>query len=255
MRFLDLLSVNTYDKAALPAARELGLGLEIEEYLWPCTEEEAARKKERVSAWMTGLSRFSFHGTAVSRDADAISGMPDGALLSLYDTSYRQARAHGADRLVFHSNYLAALQTPAAWLRAQAGFWKTFLTDKPPSLRVYIENFIDDTPELLARLCDETGDPRLRLCLDTGHAGCNSRVPLAEWIAVLGRRVGHVHLHDNDGLADRHWPLGRGALPLAEAVEALLAHSAADTYVLECGLAESLVWLRENGFLELPAWR
>lgn len=249
----DRFSINTFDKTAFQLARSLGLGLEVEEYLWMYTEEEMADKRKRVPGMMSGFSGFSFHGTAVSRDVVAVNNLSDLELLAIYDESFEHARFHGIDKVVYHSNYLAAMQTPGAWVSRKAAFWREFLKDKPPSLRVYIENFIDDTPELLSQLCDLVGDPRLRICLDTGHAGANSSIDLAEWIERLGRRIGHVHLHNNDGLTDKHWPLGRGVLDIAETIESLLEQTDASTFVLECDLEESLRWLYQNRLLARPA--
>lgn len=249
----DRLSINTFDKTAFQMARRLGLGLEVEEYLWMYTEEEIAYKRKRVPEMISGFSRFSFHGTAVSRDVVGINKLSDGELLSIYSESYQNACFHGIDKIVYHSNYLAAMQTPDVWVSRRAAFWKEFLKDKPASLHVYIENFIDDTPDLLAQLCDLTGDPRLRICLDVGHASANSSIDLSEWINQLGKRIGHVHLHNNDGLEDKHWPLGRGVLNIAEIIESLLDQTDAPTFVLECNLEESLRWLCENKFLVCPA--
>ncbi len=250
MLFQDRLCINTFDEAALPVARELGLGLEIEEYLWTYTEEEIAEKQARVSERMAGFSRFSFHGTAISRDVAGICRLSDEELLALYNQSYGYARFHGIQRIVFHSDYLVDLEPQCAWTRRKAAFWKNFLGGKPADFRVYVENFIDDTPDLMAQLCDLVDDSRFRICLDTGHAGCNSRIDLLQWIAVMGKRIGHVHLHNNDGLSDRHWPLGEGTLRVAEIIEHLLDHADAAVFVLECDLEQSLRWLRQNGFLQ-----
>lgn len=248
----DRLSINTFDKTALQRARQLGLGLEVEEYLWMYTEKEVAYRRKSVAEMMSGFSRFSFHGTAVSRDVVGINNLSDDRLLSIYDESYLYARFHGIDKIVYHSNYLATMQTPGVWVSRRAAFWKEFLRDKPASLHVYIENFIDDTPDLLAQLCDMTDDPRLRICLDVGHASANSSIDLSEWIDQLGKRIGHVHLHNNDGLEDRHWPLGRGVLNIAGILEALLDKADAPTFVLECSLEESLRWLCQNKSLVCP---
>ncbi len=249
----DRLSINTFDATAFQIARKLGLGLEVEEYLWMYTKEEIAYKRKRVPEMMSGFSRFSFHGTAVSRDVVGINNLSDGELLSIYNESYQNACFHGIDKIVYHSNYLAAMQTPDAWVGQRAAFWKEFLKDKPAWLHVYIENFIDDTPQLLAQLCDSADDPRLRICLDVGHASANSSIGLSEWIDQLGKRIGHVHLHNNDGLEDKHWPLGQGVLDIAEIIESLLDQTDAPTFVLECNLEESLRWLYQNRFLVCPA--
>jgi sugar phosphate isomerase/epimerase len=65
--------------------------------------------------------------------------------------------------------------------------------------------------------------PELGLHLDIGHA--NLQVPhntTREILDAHGKRLRHVHLHDNKGgHADLHLPLGTGTLDLTESVRAL----------------------------------
>ncbi len=122
-------------------------------------------------------------------------------------------------------------------------FWRGFLADKGDELAVYIENMVDDDPSLLAALCDRVADDRFRLCLDVGHAHCNSSTPVAVWIAMLAGRIGHVHLHNNDGQRDSHWPLCRGTLDMGAALQQLQSEAPDATYTLECDFAPSLEWL------------
>jgi len=55
--------------------------------------------------------------------------------------------------------------------------------------------------------------PGLGFHLDVGHAfmtGGNKCI--REFIRKLGKRLEHVHVHDNHGLADEHLPLGNGLI-------------------------------------------
>ena len=241
-----LFSTNSFDKTALDKAREYGYGLEVEEFLWRYSEEEISAKHALVRQMMAGFSRFSFHGTAIDRDIAEISRLSDIEMLARYNESYQQACLQGISRIVFHANFFAGLHSREAWMRDSIAFWKNFLDDKPSTLRVYLENFIDETPHMLAELHDAVDDARFKICLDTGHACCNSTVPINEWIAQLGKRIAHVHLHNNDGVSDKHWPLGKGVLDIAEVIERLLAHASVETFVLECDLEDSVKWLRQH---------
>lgn len=77
--------------------------------------------------------------------------------------------------------------------------------------------------------------PELGLHLDIGHA--NLQVPhntTQEILAAFGKRLRHVHLHDNKGgNADLHLPLGAGNVDLAASVEALQACGYDGTITLE----------------------
>jgi sugar phosphate isomerase/epimerase len=77
--------------------------------------------------------------------------------------------------------------------------------------------------------------PELGLHLDIGHA--NLQVPrntTAEILEAYGKRLRHVHLHDNKGgHADLHLPLGTGTVDLQESLGALHACGYDGTITLE----------------------
>lgn len=98
-----------------------------------------------------------------------------------------------------------------------------------------IENLPGDFND--ARQLGELLDPmpQLGLHLDIGHA--NLMVPhntTGEILRAHGRRLRHVHLHDNKGgHADLHLPLGAGNLDLHAAIRALKACGFDGTITLE----------------------
>ncbi len=51
--------------------------------------------------------------------------------------------------------------------------------------------------------------PEMAFHLDIGHFNLNHRSP-AHFARVFRDRLGHVHLHDNDGTKDQHLPMGTG---------------------------------------------
>ena len=91
------------------------------------------------------------------------------------------------------------------------------------SVGLMIENLPGDynSAPQLADLLDRV--PQLGLHLDIGHA--NLQVPYnttEEILAAHGKRLRHVHLHDNKGgHADLHLPLGTGTVDLCRSVQAL----------------------------------
>ena len=104
-------------------------------------------------------------------------------------------------------------------------------------VRIALENLIDfaaveagvtdtahagDNAELLARLLAAYNPAFLGFCFDAGHARLGydrlaAYAPLFDRLAVL-------HLHDNDGVADLHWPVGDGVVDWAR-VASLIAAS------------------------------
>ena len=59
------------------------------------------------------------------------------------------------------------------------------------------------TSEKLAAFMDELGYDWFTVCLDLGHAAINVEDP-QDAIRTLGKRIGCVHIHDNDFVNDRH---------------------------------------------------
>jgi sugar phosphate isomerase/epimerase len=66
-------------------------------------------------------------------------------------------------------------------------------------------------------------EPELALHLDIGHANLQNPYNMtSEILQAYGKRLRHVHLHDNKGgSADLHLPLGAGTVDVRESIEAL----------------------------------
>lgn len=89
-----------------------------------------------------------------------------------------------------------------------------------------------NTPEQLADLLDPL--PELGLHLDVGHANLGVAANVTEPILErFGDRLRHVHLHDNDGDADQHLPLGAGTIDLPPVIQAIRRSGYDGTITLE----------------------
>ena len=61
-----------------------------------------------------------------------------------------------------------------------------------------------------------------------------------------------MHLHDNDGTGDQHLPLGKGTIPIEEAINKIMQKSGDDVvFVLECDAPESVKWLEMKGLYRI----
>ena len=78
-----------------------------------------------------------------------------------------------------------------------------------------------------------------------------SDIPVETWVRRWAPRLGHVHIHNNEGGWDLHDHLDRGTIPMAETLK-LLAELAPDaTWTLETlEAAPSCRWLAEQGWIE-----
>ncbi len=104
-------------------------------------------------------------------------------------------------------------------------------------LKIGVENmFTTDraTRKILPSVCstaDELADyvdtlnslapGRFAACLDLGHANLVGGEPVAAMIRRLGSRVELLHVHDNDGIRDRHSAPGFGNIDWSEVCAAL----------------------------------
>lgn len=76
--------------------------------------------------------------------------------------------------------------------------------------------------------------PQLGLHLDIGHANLRVAANTAPQILrAYGRRLRHVHLHDNTGNEDLHLPIGAGTMDLAYLVGCLRSSGYDGTITLE----------------------
>jgi sugar phosphate isomerase/epimerase len=102
-------------------------------------------------------------------------------------------------------------------------------------LGLMIENLPGEynTPDQLGQLLDPL--PELGLHLDIGHANLMvERNTSARILRAYGRRLRHVHLHDNKGgCADLHLPLGAGTLAVRRHIRTLKGTGYDGTITLE----------------------
>jgi len=162
----------------------------------------------------------------------------------------------GAVSVLMHPGYIGPIDLPA---RSDPGFGRACVEAEQAKNRVWpylldavhfcnelargygmtlvVENVVgaDDlisTPEEHARLLDSVQDDNVWAALDVGHAeraGCGWR----PFLERLGARIRHIHLADNDGAADWHWPLGQGRIDFAALMHALTASGYSGALVME----------------------
>lgn len=100
-----------------------------------------------------------------------------------------------------------------------------------------LENIDDAEPSTRRELIEALDSPMLKLSIDTGHAqlahGQYKAPPVTDFIADAGALLGHVHLQDADGWADRHWHPGEGTLPWPAIFNALRRLDATPRLILE----------------------
>lgn len=115
--------------------------------------------------------------------------------------------------VVFHSGYEKwkySLKVEP-WLEKSIETWKP-LNERAKSLgiKIAIENIFEDEPYNLKLLVEHMDSDNFGICFDTGHFNLFSVKPVEEWVKALKPYIIELHLHDNNGSADQHLPIGDG---------------------------------------------
>jgi sugar phosphate isomerase/epimerase len=105
---------------------------------------------------------------------------------------------------------------------------------RPLGVHLLVENLLSEatTPEHLLEMLDMS-HLDVKVCLDLGHAHIDPGT--AQAIALLGDRIGSLHVHDNHGTKDEHlWP-GDGTIDWPATTKTLKELAKPAAAVLEIG--------------------
>ena len=235
-------------------AKQNHLGLEVIKYANPIFADNFDKNHQQIKKNMTGMAGVSMHGAYHDTYYTSIDPLIREVAKKRFVQSMEIAAFHGIGSVVFHSSYrkfLNGFSTDAmdTFINNAVDFWKDIENSIPEGVTAYIENVEDEDPEVFVQIFDGVNSPKILCCLDIGHAYCSRSVSLNRWIDVLGKHIGHVHIHDNGGNYDDHLPLGQGSIPLAGAINKIFYTVGENVpFVLECNLEESVKWLRNIGF-------
>lgn len=248
----ESLYLSTIAPDAADLARRHGLGLEIAEY---CTaynmdlrfpETDAAVREK-----LTGVSRRVLHGPFNELFPCAIDPKARALAAERFAQALKLAEAYGAGKVILHSGYAPFLYYDCWFEEQSILFWRAFLTGVSENMTVCLENVLETQPEPLLHVVEAVQDPRLRICLDLGHANCYSERPVGEWLEVLGPYVSHFHLHNNPGGRDVHGHLAEGSMEMETLLRKAVRLCPEATFTLEIPAPEDDVqWLQENGILD-----
>ncbi|MCM2563264.1 sugar phosphate isomerase/epimerase [Lutimaribacter sp. EGI FJ00015] len=122
-------------------------------------------------------------------------------------------------------------------------------------VEMVLENIKDTDPGLRRAVVEAADTPALRLSVDTGHAlwahVSAGAPPVDRFVQDAGALLGHVHLQDADGYADRHWVLGEGDTNFHPIFDALRGLEARPHLIVEINdfsrVPESVAYLERLG--------
>ena len=242
------LYLSTIDPAAGDLARRYGLGVEIASF---CTawnmDEGFAETEEALEITLSGISNRILHGPFNELFPCAIDPKARELARFRYRQALHLARRYGAEKVVFHGAYIPRVYFPQ-WYEAQSiHFWREFLPEIPEGMTVCLENVLEPWPQMLLNVVQAVDDPRIRLCLDVGHANAYSKIPVMKWLEESAPFLSHLHIHNNDGTGDTHSPLWEGSISIRELMSGAWQLCPEATVTLELPNSEpSICWLLEE---------
>lgn len=213
----------------LPRLAAQGLAVEIADFfdvaMWQGDYRGTARE------WAKALHTFPFGKCLHGAFIDLSPGAQEATVVEFARTRHRQslevAAIIGCDMMVVHSAFPPC--DPMPWQLADLSqrlvdyFGALAAEAQPHGITIVVENIQDTRPEPLVALATAINAPNLGLSLDVGHAHLYSPLALDRWVWGTQPYLRHCHLHDNDGIHDRHWPLGEGNMTFRAFFEAASA--------------------------------
>jgi sugar phosphate isomerase/epimerase len=247
------LYISTIAEDAASVAKEFGLGLELAEFCMASNMDENFEHWDVVAREkMQSADRAVLHAAFNELCPSAIDPLVLDIAKRRYLQAYKLAESYGLRRMVVHSGYVPFVYFKEYFVQRSVEFWREFLGDKPADLTLVLENVLEDEPFMPIEIVKGVGDPRLKLCLDLGHANITKKdITMEEWVTAVLPVLGHVHLHNNSGWPDSHAPLDHGELDMERLLRLIAAGAPDATLTLEIrdSCRSSVEWLSKKGFI------
>lgn len=176
------------------------------------------------------------------------------ATMARFEYAYKVATHLECTNVIFHHGYIPGASSPKYWIKRSKDFFDEFLNGKNENVIFHIENQFEHSPDIIAEVIASVDDSRLKVCLDVGHAHCNSKTPPLNWIEYLGDKINFVHLHNNNGLEDQHLDFLNGTIDYKYIFNALERHAPNSIWCIENNslrdAEKSLMWLKDNLYFD-----
>ncbi len=223
-----------------------GIGLQPEIYFSSHTLDHLSPQEvERTSRALSEKNiPVTFHGPFMDLNPGAVDEKVRELTLFRFNQVMELVPYFHPQAIVFHSGYDRWRYDDDVdlWLKNSLVAWKTLVKRAETlSVRIALENVFDENPTPLRRLLDTVDSPLLGYCMDLGHGHLFSRVPLVEWVEVLGSRLVEIHLHDNHRQADEHLPPGWGTIDFPAIFSRIQGKKLHPIYTIEPHQIEQLV--------------
>ena len=207
----------TEQHACLSEINNLGAGIELGSYglvgikSWQNWKARLAKHKAIAKKFK---GKMAIHGPFLGIEYAHIDHLIREVVQRRMDMTFNVAQNLKASRVILHSGYRLEheiFQLDDLWVNRNIDYWKQeIIRWEKAGIEIVLENDVEKSPELLVRVVEAVKSPSLQLCLDVGHLHYISLIAASGWVKQMGTYLKHVHIHDNDRKADRHWSIGKG---------------------------------------------
>ena len=212
-----LIPDRNHIEESIKLAKEYGAYFEYNDFFAPTVLEDDTKMEELITFY-EGLDRDRSKDTLHGAFFDVTIHSDDPVIRKASEHRVRQCMeiAHrlGIRGVIFHTNTIPNFRVDfyqKNWVERNEVFWHQILKEFP-NLSVFIENMFDEEPDLLAQLADRMQDEeRFGICFDYAHAQVFG-YDIDDWVNQLGRYVKHMHINDNNLVADLHQSVGSGRI-------------------------------------------
>ena len=252
----ERLYVATFSGDAIKVIKENQLNIEIND---TCISEgldrenlSETRRNIRNEILESGASKVIFHGPFTEVHPAAIDHRIVDAGRVRLEEAYEIMRDIGSKDMVVHTGWIPFIYFPSWQVEKSIKFWKEFMADKPEDFHIYIENVLEDEPDMLKEIVRGIDDERVKICLDVGHANAMKRSDdVYRWVEFMGNDIGHFHLHSNNEDGDNHLAFGEGSIDFEKLFDVISKNCRDDvTFTIEARDAGACCeWLKERGYI------
>ncbi|MBR5229312.1 MAG: sugar phosphate isomerase/epimerase [Firmicutes bacterium] len=255
MFFRDRLYAATFSDNFTEAIKDFGCGMEINHTCISELLDDIPQLVRNISSDIekTGADRLILHGPFTEIHPAAIDHRARTMGMDRLNEAYEVCTRLGIKKMVVHTGWMPFIYFKNWQAEKGAEFWQKFMEDKASDFTICIENVLEDEPFMLLDMMNQIRDPRIKLCLDIGHAHAmtSSEIPVEKWIEVLGPYISHFHLHNNDGSGDAHRPFGEGTMDMPRILQTIDNYCPEDaTMTIEARQClPCLRWLKAKAYL------
>jgi sugar phosphate isomerase/epimerase len=168
-------------------------------------------------AFLKAGRRLTIHGPFQDLAPGALDDLVLGASRQRLRQAWRWLPVFRPEAVICHLGYEARHYRwdQENWLtRTAATYRELGARAHAYGVRVMLENVYEEDPELIREAIQRIGLDNVQVCLDVGHLNAFGGGDFQGWLETLWPVIGHLHLHDNQGILDDHLALGTGNIPL-----------------------------------------